>query len=223
MIVEVHPQQAFGEVEPVTNNTVDVITGESIIHFEDRALQTATIHRPDDDLVIQRPEKSKVINDVGGAQYPIHTGARQSDDQPVQEIIAVPHRQLPATYTECSPGRMIGGDDKQPAIDEQSTPLTGRVCRLDPARLERSNTPQLLEELQGHTGWRRLDFSPRHARPPSAGRKPLRSSAWRSSTRAGTPQSPRPHSRTPSLVPAASPAGAHSTRHPRTRLPPRVR
>src|SRR5690625_7330552 len=51
------------------------------------------------------------------------------------------HDALPisATYTECSPGRMIGGDDKQPAIDEQSTPLTGRVCRLDPARLERSN------------------------------------------------------------------------------------
>ena len=61
------------------------------------------------------PEQQQVVEDVGGAEHPVDTGPGEGETEPLQQIGAVGHGEPAVPDGERAAGRMVGGDDHQPA------------------------------------------------------------------------------------------------------------
>ena len=68
--------------------------------------QPAAVHRAEDDLAVERPEQQQVLDDVGGAEDAVHAGPRRADDEPLEQLGPVGHRQrsVPARRARRAPG-----------------------------------------------------------------------------------------------------------------------
>ena len=57
---------------------VGAVGREPVVELEGRALQAAAVHRPDDDLALERAEQQQVLEDVGGAEHTVDTRAARA-------------------------------------------------------------------------------------------------------------------------------------------------
>lgn len=115
-VLPVHPDEELGGIEAVAHHPADIVAGETVVHFEDRAAQAAAVHGADGDSVVEDAEEGEVFDDVGGAEHAVHTGTGQGEGEPLQQVEAVGHRELIAADAAGAAGGVVGRDDEEAAV-----------------------------------------------------------------------------------------------------------
>ena len=114
-----------------------VVTGELVVQFERCALQSAAVHRTEHHLALQRTEQQQVLDDVRAAEQPVDPWTGQRGLQPVQQVDPVAHGQRPVADAVGAAGRVVAGDDHQPAVGRDQRglgPGVGRPLGSHPGR-----------------------------------------------------------------------------------------
>jgi hypothetical protein len=90
----------FPASKPADGDRGGVVAGEPVVDLESRAGETTAVHRPDDDLVVERAEQEQVLEDVGGAEDAVDAGTRESEAEPVEQLDPVGHGERVVAYTQ---------------------------------------------------------------------------------------------------------------------------
>ena len=111
-LVERDAGEHLAAVEAVGGDRVGVVGGEPVVELEGGALQATTVHRADDDLVVEQAGEQEVLEDVGGAEHPVDPGALQGRREPLEQVRARGHGAGVVADGERPAGRVVGGDER---------------------------------------------------------------------------------------------------------------
>ena len=90
-VAQTDPGEHLAALEAAGLDLRGRVAGEPVVELEGRALQAAAVHRADDDPILQGTHEQQVVQDVGGAEHPVHAGAGDRSAQPVQQLDPAAH------------------------------------------------------------------------------------------------------------------------------------
>jgi hypothetical protein len=114
-VVGVDAQQHLAALPACRLDAGGRAAGEPVVDLEHRSGQPAAVHGADDHLALQRTEQQEVLQDVGGTQHAVDARSPERDDQPLQQLPAVGHRQGVRADAQGATGGVVRGDQHQPA------------------------------------------------------------------------------------------------------------
>src|SRR5699024_6085932 len=116
IILEIDAGEHLAAVEAGGLDRGGVVGGEAVLDLPAAALEAATVHRGEHQLVLERPEHQQVLEDVGGAEHPVHARHGERFAHAVQQLGAAGHGLGPGSDAEGATGWVVGGDDHHGAV-----------------------------------------------------------------------------------------------------------
>ena len=108
-----HAHHHLAPVQPRRHDPLHGVGGEPVVQLESETGQSATVHGPEHDLALERPEQRQVIDDVRRAQDAVDARSSQRRQQPAQQFASVRHRHRVGANFEHAARRVIGRDQEQ--------------------------------------------------------------------------------------------------------------